>query len=114
MIQGFIGDLARAETFFHHALGLDKVFQMPTALFLSAGGYHHHLGANTWAGDAPTPGEGDARLLEWTLVLPTSDDAESAVRSIEAAGFAVKRDHGEWLITDPWGTVFRISAEGPA
>ena len=62
-----VGDLGEASRFYHDALGFDRVvWTYPGALFLSAGGYHHHLGVNTWAGpNAPRSGERDARLLEW-------------------------------------------------
>jgi catechol 2,3-dioxygenase len=43
-----VSDLGTADAFYHELLGLDIVMSMPTALFMSAGGYHHHLGANLW------------------------------------------------------------------
>ena len=50
-----VGDIERAAAFYHAALGLDKVvWSYPGALFLSAGGYHHHVGLNTWAGPGAT------------------------------------------------------------
>src|SRR5215468_7635984 len=65
-----VSDLERAEAFYHSALGFDKiVWNFPGALFLSAGGYHHHLGANTWAAGAGESLDNEARLLEWELVL---------------------------------------------
>lgn len=105
-----VGDIDQAAAFFHMALGLDAVvWSYPGALFLSAGGYHHHLGLNTWAGaNARRPGERDARLLEWEIVVPGSDATESAARSIEGAGHAVLRDERGWTATDPWGTVLRV------
>ena len=105
-----VGDLDRAAAFYHEALGFDLVvWSYPGALFLSAGGYHHHLGLNTWAGPgAAPPGEGDAQLLEWEMVVPAAGDAEAAARSLESAGHAVARDGGDWLVRDPWGTTLRI------
>lgn len=100
-----VGDLAEAERFFHAALGLDKmVWSYPGALFLGAGGYHHHLGVNTWAGDAPRPQEGDARLLEWTLVLPSPVDVQQASASLRAAGHSIT----DGRVSDPWGTTLRL------
>ncbi|HEX8906916.1 MAG TPA: VOC family protein [Longimicrobiaceae bacterium] len=101
-----VGDLERAAAFYHAALGLDLVvWSYPSALFLSAGGYHHHLGLNTWAGPAARPpAEGEARLLEWGLVVPTASDAEAAARSLAEAGFAAEAGRA----TDPWGTALRI------
>ena len=105
-----VGDIERAAAFYHEALGFDKtVWSYPGALFLSAGGYHHHLGANTWAASAPPAGEDDARLLEWTLALPEAENVEAAAQSLEEAGYPVARDAGACLATDPWGTALRIA-----
>ncbi|MGI9090105.1 MAG: VOC family protein [Gemmatimonadaceae bacterium] len=105
-----VGDIDRAVAFFHAALGLDAVvWSYPGALFLSAGGYHHHLGVNTWAGaNARSPGAGDAQLLQWEIIVPDRADAERAARSMEDAGHRVVRDDRGWLVEDPWGTTLRM------
>lgn len=105
-----VGNIPAADAFFHQALGLDKmVWNYSGALFLSAGGYHHHLGVNIWAGaGAPRPKAGDARLLEWEIVVPRSEDAEAAARSLQAAGFETGLDEGSWKALDPWGTALRL------
>lgn len=104
-----VGDLAAASGFYHEALGLDQVvWNYPGALFLSAGGYHHHLGLNTWAAGARPAGEGDARLLEWEVLVPGAGDVEASAGSVERAGVAVRREGGSWLASDPWGTTFRV------
>jgi catechol 2,3-dioxygenase len=101
-----VGDLDAARALYHEALGLDRVVlaAVPGALFLSAGGYHHHLGTNTWAADAALATERDARLLEWTIVVPTRADVEAATRSLVAAGYDVT----DAVVADPWGTRVRI------
>ncbi|HZI40516.1 MAG TPA: VOC family protein [Gemmatimonadaceae bacterium] len=107
-----VGDLERAAAFYHAGLGLDKtVWNYPGALFLSAGGYHHHLGTNTWAAGAPPAGADDARLLEWEVVVPTVSDAADAAQSLTSASGAVRSEGTDWLAADPWGTVVRIRAE---
>jgi len=107
-----VADIPKAEAFYHNGLGLDKmVWSYPGALFLSAGGYHHHLGTNTWAGEAPRPEENDAQLLEWTVLVPSAEDAAAAARSLEAGGYTVRPEDESWVVTDPWGTNFRIAAE---
>ena len=104
-----VGDLDRAAAFYHQSLGLDKVvWSYPGALFLSAGGYHHHLGTNTWS-SGPPAGDSDARLLSWTIVLPAAGDVAAAARSLEAAGYAVEREGDRATVADPWGTRVRIS-----
>jgi catechol 2,3-dioxygenase len=101
-----VGSLDGAAAFYRDALGLEPtVWSYPGALFLAAGGYHHHLGVNTWAGeDAPRPGADDARLLEWEIVLPDRVGVERAARSLEGAGHQVTRGEGGVRASDPWGT----------
>jgi catechol 2,3-dioxygenase len=106
-----VGDIDLAARFYHDALGLDKVvWSYPGALFLSAGGYHHHLGVNTWATGTRPAGEADARLLDWEIVVPTAADAAAALDSLESAGNPVERTGDGGAVTDPWGTVLRITA----
>ncbi|MEP6689481.1 MAG: VOC family protein [Gemmatimonadales bacterium] len=109
----FVGDLERAAAFYHVGLGFDKtVWTYPGALFLSAGGYHHHLGTNIWAQGAPSAGPDDARLLEWELVVPAASDATAALASIETVGGVVERTGEEGVARDPWGTAVRVRRAG--
>ena len=105
-----VGDVDAASRFYHDALGLDRtMWSYPGALFLSAGGYHHHLGVNTWARSAPPASGRDARLLEWRIVLPTLDDAQAVAGQIASAGHPVEESDGSWRTTDPWGTALRLT-----
>ena len=106
-----VGDLGEASRFYRDALGFDRVvWSYPGALFLSAGGYHHHLGVNTWAGpNAPRSGEKDARLLEWRMIFPSADDARAAADRLRAAGQDVQPSGDEWIVADPWGTPLRLT-----
>ena len=104
-----VGDLTRAEAYYHAALGFDKmVWSYPGALFLAAGGYHHHLGTNTWS-RGPSADPDQARLLDWELVVPDAAHAAAAARNLEAAGFRAEQTSGAWLSADPWGTALRIT-----
>jgi len=107
-----VGNLEEAAAFYHEALGFDKVtWSYPGALFLSAGGYHHHLGTNTWATGAQAATDEDARLIEWELVMPDAASVAAAAASVEAAGGSVERsEHGSVLARDPWGTAVRLVA----
>jgi catechol 2,3-dioxygenase len=98
-----VGDIAQAKAFYHDALGFDVVAAMPSALFVSAGGYHHHLGLNTWhsEGSEPAPAE-VARLRLFTLELP-SDEAQAAVIvRVTEAGLAHERLGKVVAVRDPW------------
>jgi catechol 2,3-dioxygenase len=108
----YVDDIARAEAFYHEALGFDKVvWSYPGALFMSAGGYHHHLGTNIWAQGAPPATDADARLLEWEIIVPTKRDADEAAKNVKSAGYTVNEERGEWVLTDPWGTSLRLVPE---
>jgi catechol 2,3-dioxygenase len=104
-----IGGLSDAEAFYHVALGFDKiVWSFPGALFLSAGGYHHHLGTNTWAAGAGRALDDEARLVEWELALPSGDDCERAAVNCREAGYRAERQEGSWVVSDPWNTTLRL------
>jgi catechol 2,3-dioxygenase len=105
-----VGSLDEAERFYHAALGFDKVvWGYPGALFLSAGGYHHHLGTNVWS-PGPSAGEHEARLLDWELIVPSAGDASRAAQSLRAAGYAAEDTGDDIAVLDPWGTRLRIVA----
>ena len=112
-----VGDLRAASRFYHGLLGFDEVVRdYPGALFLSAGGYHHHIGTNVWAGPVPSAGPEDARLLSWALVLPEEADVS---RVVESARAGTGRDsevgpRGGRVLSDPWGTRVEVLAEGTA
>lgn len=107
----YVRDIDDAEKFYHHGVGFDKVvWNYPGALFMSAGGYHHHLGTNTWAANAPLSTDGDARLLEWEIVVPTASDVSAAAQAIEDAGYLTERDGDEVTARDPWGTQLRLKS----
>jgi catechol 2,3-dioxygenase len=103
-----VGGLEAAEAFYHAALGLEKmVWSYPGALFLAAGGYHHHLGTNVWA-PGPSAKNDEARLVEWELVVPRRDDVDAAAQSLRAAGYVAEEGGAECTAVDPWGTQLRI------
>jgi len=111
-----VGDVPTAEKFFVNGLGFDvMVRSYPGALFMSAGGYHHHLGANTWAGPGASPPEDDdARLLEWSVVLPAEDDVSAAAANLGAWGTATRRGVDGVIVSDPWGTALRLTTAAGA
>ncbi len=104
-----VADLARSRVFYHGLLGLDVTQESyPGALFLSAGGYHHHLGLNTWAGrGAPPPPEGSLGLAAYSIRLPDEASWQELVRRAEAQGVPLERGELDGsalaLLTDPDG-----------
>ena len=109
-----VGDISRAAAFYSEALGFDRtVWSYPGALFMGAGGYHHHVGTNTWAGSSATPpADGDARLAEWTIELPDAASVQEAVASLQRAGHPAEPEGADVVTRDPWGTQVRLRAAG--
>ena len=104
-----VGDIATASSFFSDAIGFDRmVWHYPGALFLGAGGYHHHLGTNTWAGRAPSPAPDEAQLLEWTVQLPDEAALDEVASGLSRASHATSRDSTNLVVADPWGTHIRF------
>ncbi len=108
-----VGDISQAVAFFSESLGFDRMtWRYPGAMFMGAGGYHHHLATNVWAATgARTPSAHDARLVEWTIEVPQVQDVADVTRSVAAAGYPVETiADGEILVRDPWGTAVRVLA----
>ena len=111
-VHFYVGDIDRASSFYHSGLGLDKiVWNYPGALFMSAGGYHHHVGVNTWAGGAPPATDDDARLVEWELLVPDSESVQAAAASIATAGYPIEHDGDALVASDEWGIRLRLRRE---
>lgn len=105
-----VGDIEQGAAFYAEALGFDRTaWSYPGALFLSAGGYHHHLGTNIWAGpDALPTGPDEAGLSEWTIELPDTASVVAAASSITAAGYPLTQDGDDAVTQDPWETRVRL------
>ena len=106
-----VANIPAAEGFYNGALGLDvMVRSYPGALFLAAGGYHHHLGLNTWQSEgAPPPPEGALGLDRYELVLPSGGDVDAAAERLGSSGDPVRVEGGV-LATDPSGNRVLLTA----
>ena len=97
-----VADLDRAEAFYSGKLGFDVVQRdYPGARFVSAGGYHHHLGLNTWAGKTPPPANA-VGLESWTLTIPGASEWAQAVErtgaTVEGTTASVSDPEGNLLL----------------
>ena len=108
-----VGDIDEALAFYRDALGFEEQMNMGSAAFLSAGGYHHHLGVNVWRGiGVGPPPEHTAGLERWTIELSGEDDV-AAVRSRLSGGRIETEDvPGGFLARDPWRTAVAVVANG--
>jgi catechol 2,3-dioxygenase len=106
-----VARLADAERFYVDVLGFDLMQRYgPSAIFVSAGGYHHHVGLNTWAGvGAPPPPPGAIGLRHFTVTLPTEAAVADVMRRVRAAGVPVDAIEGGHLVRDPAGNGIKFA-----
>jgi catechol 2,3-dioxygenase len=107
-----VAEIAPAIAFYRDTLGFDLMLRFgPSAAFLSAGGYHHHIGINTWAGVGAPPPPANAVGLRWFDVLVPDAAALEAVRvRLEANGAAYETRDGALALRDPSGNAVRVRA----
>jgi catechol 2,3-dioxygenase len=105
-----VARIAPAVRFYEEVVGFDLTTRFgPTASFLSAGGYHHHLAVNTWAGlDAPRPPDDATGLREFEIVVPGAADVAAVAARAEAAGAELTPDGASIVLRDPSGNSTRI------
>ena len=106
-----VADIDRSLAFYRDILGFDVMQRIgDEAAFLSAGGYHHHLGLNTWNGPgAPPPPPGAIGLERFELVT-TADAVTAAAGRLREAGTEVSSENGQAHARDPAGIAVEIRA----
>jgi catechol 2,3-dioxygenase len=99
-----VADLAAAVRFYRDGLGFDVMGDAPAfrAAFLSAGGYHHHIGVNTWQGEgAPPPAPGSRGLRHVTVIVPDQAEIDRIRERLRALGIEATPEDGGLRTSDP-------------
>jgi catechol 2,3-dioxygenase len=106
-----VAEIPASVAFYRDVLGFDLTAQLGAqAAFLSAGGYHHHVGANTWeSAGAPPPPSGTVALRHAEIVLPDAAARDEVVGRTEAAGADVEDHGGNPLVRDPSGNALVLT-----
>lgn len=107
-----VASIGDSDRFYVDEVGFDPTVRgYPGALFVSAGGYHHHLGLNTWAGEgAPAPPRG-SRGLDWfEVVLPDADALARTRERLGAADVALEEREQGLVAVDPSGNQMLLTA----
>lgn len=107
-----VGDLPRARAFYVDTLGFDVTAQWHGALFIAAGGYHHHLAVNTWRSMGAGPRAVTLGLGEVSIAVPTKDDVAALAARLRSHAVAAADDGAELRFEDPWRNVIRVAASG--
>lgn len=105
-----VGDIATARSFYSDALGFSPtVTEYPGALFVSAGGYHHHLGLNVWNSAGAPARAATLGLGEVLIRVADRAEVEAAGARLRHAGHQVHDDGAALTTADPWGSLVRIA-----
>ncbi len=109
-----VADLGETRRFYVDLLGFEATVEdYPGALFVSAGGYHHHVGLNTWAGEgAPPPPPGSAGLVWFELVLPSEEELRSVEGRLKDGGHEPEPEAGGLRLSDPSGNGILLTTKG--
>jgi catechol 2,3-dioxygenase len=111
-----VSELERTEAFYSAVLGFDVMVRgYPGALFVSAGGYHHHIGLNTWnSSGAAAPPAGSVGLRSFEVELPDRAELETVLARVASAGFetSLDPDTGGHLLYDPSGNGLLLRTRG--
>jgi catechol 2,3-dioxygenase len=107
-----VGDVATARAFYVDALGFDETAALgDQAVFVSAGGYHHHMAMNVWNSRGAGPRMPALGLGRVDLDLPDSDALGALTERLRDHGFAVQDDGRTIAFADPWGNALLASAK---
>jgi catechol 2,3-dioxygenase len=106
-----VARIAETVSFYRDIVGFALMAQLgPYAAFLSAGGYHHHIGANTWESqDASPPPPGSAALRHATIVLPNEAARDRLLERVEADGQTPRSNSTVPIIHDPSGNALALT-----
>lgn len=107
-----VADVDGALRFYHDLVGFDVMGHVPGMGFVSAGGYHHHLGLNEWAGRGARPAPpGTSGLRRYTVELPEQRDLEDVIGRLEHADVQVVEEDGGHAAVDPSANrvLFRVA-----
>lgn len=105
-----VSEIGPAKRFYTEVIGLDVVAAIEDhAVFMSVGGYHHHLAINMWAGvGAPPAPERAAGLRYYTFALPDREAVDAVLGRLQAAGLPLEERDGAWLVQDPSRNTLRL------
>ncbi|TVR73825.1 MAG: VOC family protein [Sphaerobacteraceae bacterium] len=107
-----VTDIEATATFYRDILGFDIVARMPSALFMSAGGYHHHIGANIWhsRNAEPAPAE-HVQLVSYSIVLPNRSSFDQVLERLKQAGIPVDTGDTTATLRDPTGIELQLTVQ---
>ena len=107
-----VGDTTTAREFYVDSLGFEATASLPGALFVSAGGYHHHMAMNTWNSAGAGPRVPALGLGVVDIVLPEEDDLGALKDRLRTRGLQFADDGRTLEVEDPWRNRVRVTVDG--
>jgi catechol 2,3-dioxygenase len=104
-----VGDTRAAREFYVDTLGFEATAEMPGALFVSAGGYHHHMAMNTWHSRGAGPRASSLGLGEVSILVPTDDEVQALQDRLKSKRIAARHDGVALRFEDPWKNQIAVS-----
>ena len=105
-----VGDIAAGRQFYVDVLGFEVMSDIGSALFVAAGGYHHHLALNTWRSAGAGPRAASLGLGQVNIDLPTADDVTALQARLEDHRIPTRHDGAVLRFEDPWHTLIQVGA----
>ncbi|RYV52541.1 VOC family protein [Pengzhenrongella frigida] len=106
-----VGNVPSARAFYVDALGFEVTASWHGALFVAAGGYHHHLAMNTWNSAGAGPRASALGLGEVAIRVPAADDVAALAGRLAHHGVAVADDGATLSFEDPWRNLIKVTAD---
>ncbi|OMF32197.1 glyoxalase [Paenibacillus sp. FSL H8-0548] len=109
-----VGDLRLSRAFYEGKLGFDVVgdYAQMSAVFVSAGGYHHHIGMNIWAGTGVVvPPANTVGLSYFTIVFPSAATRETLLDHLRSTGVDVSNNGSAYVVHDPAGIAIHLAVK---
>lgn len=103
-----VGDIKKAKEFYVDILGFDVTAELPGALFISVGGYHHHIGLNTWESKGAPLRNQTLGLEKISIILPDKHSFDELKLRLLNNDISFKESNNSLLFSDPWNNKIEV------
>jgi catechol 2,3-dioxygenase len=103
-----VGDIEKARTFYVDILGFEITAQMPHALFISVGGYHHHIGMNTWESFGASERKNTLGLKNYEMNIVEKNDFKFILEQLKKNNIFYKEEKNAIIFNDPWNNQITV------
>jgi catechol 2,3-dioxygenase len=106
-----VGDIPTARKFYVDQLGFDTTLDVGSAIFVSVGGYHHHMAMNTWFSQGAGKRDPGLGLADIKLILPNDESINNLANRLSASNLGFTQQHDTLHVDDPWNNHLTFTTE---